>query len=224
MNIISLNNVSKVYSSKYLSVTALHDIDLNIEKGSMIAIMGPSGSGKSTLMNVLGLLDRPSSGEMVIDNETINLDMPDRKIAAIRSDKIGFVFQSFNLLPKLSALENVLMPLQYVANKPKDATKKAQELLASVGLGERVKHIPNQLSGGEKQRVAIARALINNPNIILADEPTGNLDTKSGEDVLNILKELNKQGRTIIIVTHDNYIAELCQQTVRLLDGHLITS
>ncbi|MCA9391775.1 ABC transporter ATP-binding protein [candidate division WWE3 bacterium] len=221
MSIISLKNISKVYSSKYLSVTALHEINIELDKGSMIAIMGPSGSGKSTLMNVIGLLDRPSSGEIIIDGENVNLDMPDRKIASLRSDRIGFVFQSFNLLPKLSAMENVLMPLQYANNKPKNPTGVARELLGKVGLSERERHIPNQLSGGEKQRVAIARALINNPSIILADEPTGNLDTKSGGDVMNILKELQAEGKTVIIVTHDQKIADQCEKTIELLDGHV---
>lgn len=218
--IITLNNLSKIYATKYQKVTALDQVDLDVYAGEMVAVMGPSGSGKSTLMNVIGLLDRPSEGELTIEGTLIDLDMSDQRIAQLRSTKIGFVFQSYNLLPRLSALQNVLLPVQY--SKMPKAKERARELLKQVGLEARMDHRPNQLSGGENQRVAIARALINDPTVILADEPTGNLDSKSGGEILYILRELNLAGKTILIVTHDQYIANECQRTVRLFDGKLV--
>jgi len=218
-NIIELKNLAKTYQLKNLEVPVLHDINLEIKSGEMIAIIGPSGSGKSTLMNIIGLLDRPTSGEFKLKGETITLNMPDKKLAGIRAKTIGFIFQSFNLLPKQSSLANVLLPTAYL--KQKNANNKALELLKKVGLSHRLNHKPTEMSGGEKQRIAIARALINDPEIILADEPTGNLDSKSGQQIIDILKDLNKEGKTIIIITHDEKIAKQCMRTIRLFDGKI---
>jgi putative ABC transport system ATP-binding protein len=218
MNIVQLKNVEKTYRSGKLNVPVLKGISLTVKQGEMVAIMGPSGSGKSTLMNIIGLLDRPTVGELLISEQPITLAQSASGLAHIRSDKIGFIFQSFNLLPRLSALENVLLPTIYQAEK-KNRRARAKDLLTDLGLGDRVAHKPTELSGGEKQRVAIARALINDPDLILADEPTGNLDTKSGKEVMRILSELNSQGKTIVIITHDPSIASQCQRTVRILDG-----
>ncbi len=220
--IIELIAVDKIYQSGKLMVPALLGINLAIKPGAMVAIIGPSGSGKSTLMNILGLLDRPSTGQLTIDGQPINLTMSDTMLAKLRSQKIGFVFQSFNLLPKLSALENVLVPTQYRRDSRAAARERAIKLLKQVGLGERLYHKPTELSGGEKQRVAIARALINNPEIILADEPTGNLDSRSGQEVIDILKTLNRDGKTVIIITHDATIAKQCQTTIALRDGRQV--
>ncbi len=219
-NIIELNNLSKIYLLKSLEVPVLFNIDLKVKKGEMIAIVGPSGSGKSTLMNIIGLLDRPTSGEYLLEGEKLTLNMSDRKLAKIRASKIGFIFQSFNLLPKQTALANVLLPTSYMKNST-PSKKKALELLKKVGLDHRIDHKPTEMSGGEKQRIAIARALINNPEIILADEPTGNLDSKSGQQIMDILKSLNQEGKTILIITHDNKIAEQCQRIIRILDGKI---
>lgn len=218
---IELRQVDKIYQSGKLLVPVLLNVDLVIAQGEMVAIMGPSGSGKSTLMNIIGLLDRPTAGDLAIDGETIALSMSDRKLAALRGRKIGFVFQSFNLLPKMSALANVLMPTSYQAGSKAARRQQALELLKQVGLAERVEHRPTELSGGEKQRVAIARALINDPDIILADEPTGNLDSQSGQEVMEILAQLHKKGKTIVIITHDQKVAHRCQRTIRILDGKL---
>ncbi len=221
MNIIELKNVDKIYKNGPLMVPALLDINLAIKKGDMVAIMGPSGSGKSTLMNIIGLLDRPSAGELKIDNEPIDLSMSDNKLARFRGKKIGFVFQTFNLLPRLSALENVLVPTTYQKGKRGQVREKALNLLNQVGLKERARHKPSELSGGERQRVAIARALVNDPEIILADEPTGNLDSKSGGEILEILKSLHREGKTIIIITHDEHVAKQCKAIIHLFDGRL---
>ncbi len=220
MKILELNNVYKTYKSNQLEVPVLFSIDLNIEEGDMVAVVGPSGSGKSTLMNIIGLLDRPTTGELKIAGEKISLNMSDKKLAKIRSEKIGFVFQTFNLLPKLSALENILTPTIY-SKKNLNYKKRAMDLLTRFGLKGRLKHKPPELSGGERQRIAIARALINNPEIILADEPTGNLDSKSGKEILKTLKELNKEGKTVIIITHDPNVAKECNKTIRLFDGKI---
>lgn len=222
MPILELNEVDKIYQSGKLMVPALLKISLTINKGEMVAIMGPSGSGKSTLMNLIGLLDRPSTGELKIDGETVSLSMSDHKLAKLRGRKIGFVFQSFNLLPKLSALTNVLVPTIYQPGKRSEMQKRALSLLEQVGLKDRVAHKPTELSGGEKQRVAIARALINDPEIILADEPTGNLDSKSGQEIMGILQKLHKKGKTIVVITHDQNVAKQCGRTIRLLDGQLV--
>ena len=222
MSALKLSHVTKIYSTGSVNVPAVSDVSFEIEKGEMVAIMGPSGSGKSTLMNIVGLLDRPTSGSLFIGDEEITLDMSDRKLASIRRDKVGFVFQSFNLLSHMDALQNVLMPTIYTSTSSSEAKKRAQTILESVGLGERISHRPSELSGGEKQRVAIARALINDPEIILADEPTGNLDTKTGEEVLSILQNLNDDGRTILVITHDPAIADACHRTIHLLDGRVV--
>ena len=221
MPIVELKGVSKTYHLGKLEVPVLHDIDLSIETEEMAAIVGPSGSGKSTLMNLIGLLDRPSTGDILIDGAKITMTMSDAHLAHLRSSRIGFVFQSFNLLPRQSALENVLLPSAYSRTKINDRQGRAKKLLKQLGLGERAHHRPTELSGGEKQRVAIARALMNDPGIILADEPTGNLDTKTGLEVLEILKGLRDQGKTVIIVTHDMSIAEKCQRQIRVLDGRI---
>lgn len=220
MNIITLKNVFKTYKMGKMEVPVLFDINLEIKKGEISAIMGPSGSGKSTLMNIIGLLDRPTSGELTIDEEAINLSMSDAKLAKLRNQKIGFVFQTFNLLPRLSALENILMPTIYNPKK-RDFGSRAIQLLKDVGLEKRISHKPTELSGGEKQRVAIARALINSPEIILADEPTGNLDSKSGQAILEILKSLNHEGKTVIVITHDVNIARSCKKIIHILDGKI---
>lgn len=219
MNIIALKDVTKTYTTGKLSVPVLHDVTLAIEKGEMVAIMGPSGSGKSTLMNLIGLLDRPTEGTLTIDGEPIRLTMADGKLAKMRSAKIGFVFQSFNLLPRFSALANVLMPTSYTSKG--NQTKRALLLLEQLGLKDRATHKPTELSGGEKQRVAIARALVNDPEIILADEPTGNLDSTSGGEVMDILEQLNKEGKTVIVITHDPSVAKRCQRVIQVKDGHI---
>jgi len=219
MSAIELKKVSKSYKTGQFNVEALRDVDIQIEKGEMVAIMGPSGSGKSTLMHIIGLLDHPTRGELYIDGKQVDLKMPDAQLAKLRSDKIGFVFQTFNLLSKLSALDNVLMPTQYRKVGKRDRLSRAMELLAEVGLKGREKHRPPELSGGQIQRVAIARSLINNPDIILADEPTGNLDSKSGTEIMNVLIELNKKGKTVVLITHDQRIADFASRTIRILDG-----
>jgi len=219
---VELKNVCKTYKTGKLEVEAVCGVDLKVEKGEMIAIMGPSGSGKSTLMHIIGLLDRPTSGELFLDDQKINLNMPDRKLAKLRSEKVGFVFQTFNLLSKQTALANVVMPTNYRKVGRATAEKRAHELLALVGLAGRERHKPTELSGGEIQRVAIARALVNDPDIILADEPTGNLDSKSGESVMKSLENLNKKGKTVIIITHDQHIADHAGRIIRILDGRLV--
>lgn len=224
MPILSLNRVSKIYDTGSIQVPALQDISLSIDEGEMVAIIGPSGSGKSTLMNILGLLDRATVGTLHIGNDEVALTMSDRTLAKLRSERIGFVFQSFNLLPHLSALENVRMPTTYTSISKQAARQKAEDLLVKVGLGERMHHKPSELSGGEKQRVAIARALINDPDILLADEPTGNLDSETGKEVLALLQQLHDEGSTIVVITHDNAIAASCQRTVSLLDGRIVAS
>lgn len=218
---IELKNINKIYTPGKLKVPALVDINLAIEKGDLLAIVGPSGSGKSTLMNIIGLLDHATKGELLIAGQPLDLKMPDRKLAGLRSKKIGFVFQTFNLLPRLTALQNVLLPTAYAKPQIPDRKNKAIELLKKVGLADRSMHKPTELSGGEKQRVAIARALINDPEIILADEPTGNLDSKSGQEIINILKDLNSEGKTVLIITHDEKIAKQCDKTIKIFDGKI---
>lgn len=221
-NLIELKNISKIYRLGRLEVRALRDVSISVKEGEMVAIMGPSGSGKSTLMHIIGLLDRPTKGNLLINDKKINMEMADSKLARIRSEKIGFVFQQFNLLPRTTALANVLMPATYMHGGKSKYIERAKELLSEVGLSGREKHKPNELSGGEIQRVAIARALINNPDIILADEPTGNLDSKSGKDVMDVLKKLNKKGKTVIIITHDPKIAAEAHRVINMLDGKVI--
>jgi len=220
---VELKEVTKCYGEKECRVTALDSITLKIEKEEFITIMGPSGSGKSTLLHIVGLLDEASAGEVFLSKiKTTKMDNDQR--AGIRNKKIGFVFQAFNLIPSLTVLENVEMPQTIMGVEKKERAKNATKILERLGIGNRISHYPNQLSGGEKQRVAIARALINDPEIILADEPTGNLDSKNGQEVLDILEELHKSGKTIIIVTHDQSVAKRCERIVRLKDGKLVKS
>ena len=214
--------VKKIYNLGAEDVHALDGVDLNIERNEYISIMGPSGSGKSTLMNVIGCLDTPTEGTYVFEGEPVH-EMDDNQLASIRNRKIGFVFQTFNLLSKLTALRNVELPLIY-ANVPREERlEHAKTALEKVGLADRMKHKPNELSGGQRQRVAIARALVTNPSIILADEPTGNLDSKSGEEIMKIFDGLHDSGNTIILVTHERYIAEHANRTIHLLDGKIRT-
>ncbi|WKZ34796.1 MAG: ABC transporter ATP-binding protein [Anaerolineales bacterium] len=218
--VIEARNLTKTYMMGEFEVRALHDVSFNIERGEMISIMGPSGSGKSTMMNTLGCLDRPTSGEYILDGESV-ADMDDDQLASVRNRKVGFVFQSFNLLSRLTALGNVELPLRY-AGLTEGRRERAQAALEAVGLSDRMTHRPYELSGGQQQRVAVARALVNNPAIIMADEPTGNLDSKVGKEIMNLLLSLNKDlGTTLIIVTHDAAVAEQTQRVIRLRDGEL---
>jgi len=216
--VIAADDLTKVYRMGELEVPALRGVSVRVRRGEVISIMGPSGSGKSTLMNILGCLDRPTTGTYALDEERVS-DLRDDQLAAIRNRKVGFVFQSFNLLGRQTALANVELPMRYAGVTGERRTR-AQAALESVGLGDRLTHRPNELSGGQQQRVAIARALVNNPSIILADEPTGNLDSKSGEEIMRILLALNAtRGTTLIFVTHDQAIAGRTQRVIRLLDG-----
>ncbi len=220
---IELENVTKVYRMGQTKVFALDSINLNIQAGEMVAVMGPSGSGKSTLMAILGCLDVPSSGVYRLEGQPVE-NLSDNQLAQVRSRKVGFVFQQFNLLPRTSALENVILPLLYDGVHGKARLEKAKAALETVGLGDRIHHRPNQLSGGEQQRVAIARALVNDPTILLADEPTGNLDTKTGEEIIGLFQKLhNEQGQTVVYVTHDAFIARHTQRIIRLVDGKIIS-
>ncbi len=216
--LIEIDNITKVYEVGTQEVHALRGVSLNIEDNEYLAIMGPSGSGKSTLMNVLGCLDTPTAGSYRFVNELIS-EMNDDQLAEIRNREIGFVFQTFNLLPRATALHNVELPLIYNGTPAAKRKKIAKEALDRVGLSDRVTHRPNELSGGQRQRVAIARALVNSPKIILADEPTGNLDTRTGEEIMEIFEDLHDNGNTIILVTHEEYIAEHTNRIVRLRDG-----
>ncbi|MCP1126074.1 MULTISPECIES: ABC transporter ATP-binding protein [Bacillus] len=217
---ITLNNIDKTYYQGSLAVPILHDISLKIDSGEFVSIMGPSGSGKSTLMNIIGCLDRPTEGEYMLNDVNI-LTADESKLALIRNEYIGFVFQHFNLLPRLSAVENVELPLIYGGIKKAERRQRALEALEKVGLADRVHHLPNELSGGQKQRVAIARAIANNPTFIMADEPTGALDTKSGEQVMNIFTQLNKEGTTIVMVTHEEEVAAYSSRRIVLRDGRI---
>lgn len=219
--VISLRNVNKVYSMEEVRVHALKEVNLEVKKNDFVAIMGPSGSGKSTLLHMIGCLDRPSSGKVMINGIDIS-KLNDSELARVRGREIGFVFQTFNLYPTLTALENVELPMMIVEKDKKERRKRAIELLKRVDLENRAEHLPSQLSGGEKQRVAIARALANDPNLILADEPTGNLDSKSGDEIMKIFVELNKGGKTIVVITHDSTIASHAKETVRIRDGEIV--
>lgn len=218
--IISTRELKKIYVMGTEEVKALNGISIDININEYVALMGPSGSGKSTLMNLLGLLDTPTGGQYNL-NGTVVSEMTDSDLATVRNKEIGFVFQTFNLLPRLSALDNVALPLVYSGMSKKKRREKATEVLESVGLGDRIDHKPNELSGGQRQRVAIARALVNDPSIILADEPTGNLDTKTSIEIMGILEEIHKRGNTIILVTHEPDIAEHAHRIIRLRDGIL---
>jgi putative ABC transport system ATP-binding protein len=218
--VIEAKDLKKIYKMGEFEVHALDGVSLDIYKGEMVSIMGPSGSGKSTLMNILGCLDLPTSGEYILDRESVG-KMSDDQLAGIRNRKVGFVFQSFNLLSRSTALANVELPLRYAGVK-EGRLKRAREALEIVGLGDRVNHRPMELSGGQQQRVAIARALINDPAILMADEPTGNLDSKSGKEIMELIVRLNKErGTTVIVVTHDPNVAERTQRVIRLKDGCL---
>ena len=216
--VIKAENLTKIYQMGEVKVHALNGLSLKIARGEVVSIMGPSGSGKSTLMNIIGCLDRPTSGNYILDDEAVS-SLTDDQLATIRNRKVGFVFQSFNLLSRATALANVELPLRYSGN-PRGGRDRARQALESVGLADRIHHRPNELSGGQQQRVAIARALVNEPAIILADEPTGNLDTKSGQEIMELLLQLNRQrGTTLIIVTHAADIAERSQRIIRIRDG-----
>ena len=219
-NVIEAHDIRKNYQMGEVLVEALRGVSFTIKRGEIVSIMGPSGSGKSTLMNTLGCLDRPSSGEYILDGEPV-ASLNDDQLASIRNRKVGFVFQSFNLLSRQTAITNVELPLRY-SGKPEGRRERAIEALKAVGLGDRMTHRPYELSGGQQQRVAIARAIVNNPAILMADEPTGNLDSKVGKEIMNLLLNLNRDsGTTLIIVTHDPTIAEQTQRVIRLRDGLL---
>jgi putative ABC transport system ATP-binding protein len=216
--IIKTQNLKRFFKVGSEEVQALKGINLSVEKGEFLSIMGPSGSGKTTLMNIIGCLDTPTSGDYYLNNKLVN-DLGDDELAFIRNKEIGFVFQSFHLLAKNSALNNVLLPLKYAGIKEDEAITRARDVLDKVGLTDRINHAPSELSGGQQQRVAIARALVNNPSIIFADEPTGNLDSQTGDDVMNLFKELNKQGQTIILITHEEDIAKQSKRIINIKDG-----
>lgn len=218
---IELVNINKSYGRGKSELQILKDINLKIDEGEYVAVVGPSGSGKTTLMNILGMIDVPTSGEYLFEGKLVS-KLTERELARIRNRKIGFVFQSFNLIPELNALENVELPMIYAGIKPNDRKKRAAELLSLMGLSDRLSHKPSELSGGQQQRVAIARALATDPPIILADEPTGNLDSKSGSDVMGILESLNSEGKTVILITHDREIASRARRRIEIRDGKII--
>ena len=219
--LIQLRDVSRIYDLGHVQVAALQGVDLAVQEGEFLAIVGPSGSGKSTMMNIIGCLDRPTGGTYIL-NGTPVAELDDDGLAKLRSRTIGFVFQSYNLLPRTSALENVATPLLYQGVSRKDRLARAQAALERLGLGDRVNHVPTELSGGQQQRVAIARALVTEPALLLADEPTGNLDSTSGRDVMVLLRELNAAGRTIVMITHDNDVASAASRQVHVRDGRLV--
>ena len=221
MALIEIKNLTKDYINEDVVTPVLHGVSFDIDAGEFVAIMGPSGSGKSTLMHILSFLDRLTSGDYFFDGDDTKT-FEDDYLASLRNEKIGFVFQAFHLLPGVKAVDNVMMPLLYCENVPPDARERACRVLEKVGLGHRLDHTPGKLSGGEQQRVTIARALINNPKIILADEPTGNLDSRNGAEIMKILDELNREGRTIIIITHDPKVAQHGHRTISLMDGKIV--
>ena len=217
-SLIEVNSLTKEYKMGKITVPALNGVDIDINEGEFVAIMGPSGSGKSTLMHILGCLDTATQGEYILNKEKVS-HIKKKKLASIRNQRIGFVFQTFNLLPHLNVQKNVELPLMYAGYSKRKRTKLAKEVIAEVGLTDRRKHKPSELSGGQRQRVAIARAIVNNPSIILADEPTGNLDTNSGSDILTIFSDLNLKGHTVIIVTHDAAVANRANRVINIVDG-----
>lgn len=221
--IIETVDLKKIYGMGDASVAALNGVSLQIKQGEFVAIMGPSGSGKSTLMHILGCLSRPTDGHYILDNQDVS-ELDNKQLAVIRNQKIGFVFQAYNLLPRTTALRNVVLPLTYDRSDHKSAEQneeRARKLLERVGLGDRLHHQPHELSGGQQQRVAIARALINNPVLIIADEPIGNLDSHSGEEIMSLLDEIHRQGATLVVVTHDPIVAAHTQRTIALRDGQI---
>jgi len=220
MALVAIENLSKAYSIGSFELFALRNLDLNIEEGEYVAVMGPSGSGKSTLLNLLGCLDTPTSGTYQLAGEDVST-LDDDELSMIRGSRIGFVFQSYNLIPQLNVIENIEVPMYYQGLSERASAERAEELAAMVGLGDRIKHRPSELSGGQQQRVAIARSLANDPVIILADEPTGNLDSQSGAEILSILNDLHERGKTLIVVTHDEHIATRAQRRIHLLDGQI---
>ena len=219
--LISISNLRKIYHMGEIEVRALDGLDLEVEAGEYVAIMGPSGSGKSTLMNLIGCLDTPTTGEYILNGQRVS-DLDDAELANIRNHEIGFVFQTFNLLSRATALANVELPLIYARVSAKDRHSRAREALDKVGLGNRAKHQPNELSGGQRQRVALARALVNGPSILLADEPTGNLDSRTSAEMMELFDELNEAGNTMVVVTHEEDIAAHARRIVRLLDGKIV--
>lgn len=215
---IKIADLVKIYDTGKVKVAALRGITLDVSEGEFVAIMGPSGSGKSTLMNIVGCLDRPTRGSYALAGEEVG-DKNDNQLAEIRNRRIGFIFQTFNLLPRLNALQNVELPLIYRGASPRERHRLAQEALTAVGLSERMTHKPKELSGGQQQRVAVARALASQPAILLADEPTGNLDSRTGEEIMALFQELNRRGKTVVLVTHDQRIAQHCQRIIHMRDG-----
>ena len=220
--LIRLSKINKIYSSKNNTVHALHDIDLTINRGDFVSVIGKSGSGKSTLMNILGCLDSPTDGEYLLDGKNVER-LSNRQLTRLRNTTIGFIFQGFNLIPTMTALENVELPLIYRGIKKSERKLLSAKALDSVGLGHRISHTPGELSGGQQQRVAIARALAGEPKLILADEPTGNLDSKSGNEIMSILKALNKNGSTIVLITHNTIIANMAEYCIKISDGKIIS-
>jgi ABC-type antimicrobial peptide transport system, ATPase component len=220
-HIVTLKSISKQYVMGSDNISVLKNISLSIKKGEFVAIIGPSGSGKSTLMHIIGLLDRPTSGKVILEDEDVSL-LSEKELAKLRNQYIGFVFQSFNLLPRTSAVDNAILPLIYSEVPKSQWHQKALKMLNLVGLSDRIHHKPSQMSGGQQQRVAIARALVNNPKIILADEPTGNLDSKSGNEIMDYFKKLNKEGNTIVLVTHEKDIAMQAKRIIEVKDGEII--
>ncbi len=219
---IKIKNLTKVFKTQGETITALRSVNLHIQKAEFVAVMGRSGSGKSTLLNILGCMDKPTSGEYLLADQDVS-QLSDDELSKIRNQSIGFVFQGFHLLPRLSALENVMLPLRYTDAKVTEAGRiRAKKLLIKVGLEDRINHMPNQMSGGQIQRVAIARSLINNPDILLADEPTGNLDSTISNQIMELLIELNQAGQTIVMVTHEDDIAENANRTIHFLDGEIV--
>lgn len=220
-SIINISHLSKIYKTGELEVAALSDVSLNINEGEFVAIMGPSGSGKSTLMHILGALDLPTSGTYTLDGQNVE-KLSDDELADIRNKRIGFVFQAYNLLPRTSAFDNVMLPMDYAGIPENKQKEMAKQMLEKVGLSDRMKHTPNKLSGGQQQRVAIARALVMKPSIILADEPTGNIASVQAEEIMEIFQKLNKDGHTIVMITHESNIAEHAQRIIHLLDGKIV--
>ncbi len=221
MAIIRMQEINKVYRTKEVETLALENVNLEINKGEFLSVMGPSGCGKSTMLNIIGLLDNPTSGKVLIEDVDTSA-MNDKQLAEFRNHSLGFIFQSFHLINSLNVIDNVELPLLYRKSSASERTKKAKEVLERVGLSHRLKHFPSQLSGGQCQRVAIARALIGNPQIILADEPTGNLDSKMGSEIMDLMFKLNEEGTTIVMVTHDEYIAKTTHRIVRFFDGRQV--